>query len=152
MRAGAPQLVGQDDQACGSRPQDDRRSIAALGQIAHQTQQCGGAESAAHAADVAARRQVDRLAERAGNVENRVARLERADPSGRRPDFLDDDRDRPGGAIEIGNGDRNSFAALADAEHHELSRSGRGGDERRVQPEVLRDWRQTTGVENGRHR
>ena len=134
-----PQLVGQDQQVLAARAEDRSGLVAARGELAHQAEQRGRAEAAAHAADVAAGRNIDVPAQRARHVEDLVAGLERAHPLGSGPDFLHHDGDRARLTVVVGDGDRNSLAAIAHAEHHELAGPRRCRDQRRVDAEKLGD-------------
>ena len=90
-------------------------------------------------------------AERTDEVEYLIALLERAEEPGRLADLLDDERDRAGVGVEVGQADRHALTVRIDAEDHELPRLRVVRDQRRVDDEERRDRGQLTFLEDDRH-
>ncbi len=91
----------------------------------------GAAHAAADDTDLFESVQLGRLAERAGKIGERIARLECVELTRRRADDLKDNANRA--ALRVGAGDRqrNALAVACGAQNNELSRLRFFGDQRR---------------------
>ena len=90
----------------------------------------GRADAPADADGVRAVLQVRRPAQRADDVGNGLARLHRGQQRRGLADALDDQADRPGLGVGVGDGQRDSLAPVGGADDDELPRAADGGDPR----------------------
>ena len=149
--ADALEQVAQDHEVRCARADDRAHAHAAGCQIARERIERAGAEPSADEHHVTFVGQRRGPAERADEVEHLVALVERAEEPGRLADLLDDERDRAGVGVEVGQADRHALAVHIDTEDHELSRLRVVGDQRRVDDEERRDRGQLAFLEDDRH-
>ena len=92
-----------------------------------------------------------RLTQRADEIQQRVALVQRIELHGRVANFLEDDGDSALLAVVTGNGQRDAFAFLINAEDDELARQRLARYQRRFDFHERDCFIQHTLFDNGKH-